>query len=560
MRWIAAAALLGAVAAAVSLMQGRPGEPWSVLAAALALALGLGGWSRRRGPEGTPGHARRPVAWLDRAALALGGVALVAGLFSVLSLVPAPAEAVAARLETLWKSGPATEPAEISGPAPEARSGNWLWDEAGRRELPRRANLQPANRPEVFLQAEGDEGPLLGQRLYVEAFSLGRYADGVWSGAAEPGGRITAGNDGWIRFNNQQGGIAHRIWLGASQSSGQPLVVLQGLQAVNRDELRRRQGLLLLPDAGATNYLAVSRPRTLDQPGAADDAPQIPPGGDFMRRPEGRIAPGLRELALRYAGEGPIEDRLRRLRDRLREHADYSLSFDNPRGLDPLENFLFEERRGHCELFATAGALAARCLGVPSRIAYGWAGGTYYESGKWFVFRARDAHAWAEVWLEGRGWVVMDPTPPQAVGGGRPKLASADELAPVRGTDDEDIAPLPGRHRGESWLGPALAGLLAVLAAVGIARRRREVGAGFVSGSKNGLARYDRLFRQGCARRGVAVEPGVTLKALLTRLDERPDFAADLVRYHYGVRYEESARDSRKERELARQALAWARN
>ena len=71
-----------------------------------------------------------------------------------------------------------------------------------------------------------------------------------------------------------------------------------------------------------------------------------------------------------------------------------------------MENFLFEEKRGHCEYFATAGALMARALGLPSRVAYGWAGGTWYDDAGLFVFRANEAHAWTEVWLENFGWVL----------------------------------------------------------------------------------------------------------------------------------------------------------
>ena len=59
----------------------------------------------------------------------------------------------------------------------------------------------------------------------------------------------------------------------------------------------------------------------------------------------------------------------------------------------------------------------AREMGVESRVAYGWAGGSYFENDLMFVFVAREAHAWVEVKLDGYGWVVMDPTPPMVLGG-----------------------------------------------------------------------------------------------------------------------------------------------
>ncbi len=54
------------------------------------------------------------------------------------------------------------------------------------------------------------------------------------------------------------------------------------------------------------------------------------------------------------------------------ENYEYSTQIDNPDGLDPLENFLFYEKRGYCDFFATAGALIARMMGIPSRIGYGY--------------------------------------------------------------------------------------------------------------------------------------------------------------------------------------------
>ncbi len=550
MKWerrLAAVAMAGAVVLAVALLRGWPAgwqEAFREGVAGVLLMAGLAWWSRRVKPAGVVAAARRSGR-TDGVALALGIVGLVAGLFGILAWAPEPAESLASRVAVMWRAPEARTLAENGRPEPPARSGNWLWDEAGRRELPRRARLEPANRPEAFVQAD-DEGALLARRLYLEAFALEQYEDDVWSSPATHE-TLSAGNDGWIRFEEETEGVGHRIWLGASGSSRQPLVALQGLRAAEVEQARRDGGVATLPGGEPVNYAAVSRMRTLAEPGPADEETAVPDERFLKLEGEER----LRALAVEFAGEGDIGTRLGRLRDRLRGHAAYSLTIENPGGFDPLENFLFHERRGHCELFATAGALMARAIGVPSRIAYGWAGGTYYESGKWFVFRARDAHAWTEVWLEGRGWVVMDPTPPQAIGGGRPALAAADEPVPL----ESDAAEGGTRSEGGIWLML----FAAVAAGVGLLGRWRSSLS--VAASRGEVAElpYEQGFRRACARAGLRAEPGATLRELVSRFgEERPGFAGEMVSYHYGVRYEGKPRDRERERKLAAEVRGWS--
>ena len=75
-----------------------------------------------------------------------------------------------------------------------------------------------------------------------------------------------------------------------------------------------------------------------------------------------------------------------------------------------LSRFLLEDRRGHCEYFATAGVLLLRRVGIPARYAVGYA--VHEGSGHTFVVRQRDAHAWCLVWNESaRVWQDFDPTP-----------------------------------------------------------------------------------------------------------------------------------------------------
>lgn len=75
---------------------------------------------------------------------------------------------------------------------------------------------------------------------------------------------------------------------------------------------------------------------------------------------------------------------------------------------DVIDAFLFDTKRGFCEHFATAFVTMMRAAGVPARLVTGYQGGEH--NGDYYIIRQSDAHAWAEVWLEGRGWLRIDPT------------------------------------------------------------------------------------------------------------------------------------------------------
>ncbi|WP_316367325.1 transglutaminase TgpA family protein [Candidatus Thiodiazotropha sp. CDECU1] len=77
---------------------------------------------------------------------------------------------------------------------------------------------------------------------------------------------------------------------------------------------------------------------------------------------------------------------------------------------NPVEEFLFEGRAGFCEHYATSFTQLMRIAGIPSRLVLGYQGGEYNQLGDYFIIRQYHAHAWSEVWLEGRGWVRIDPT------------------------------------------------------------------------------------------------------------------------------------------------------
>lgn len=102
----------------------------------------------------------------------------------------------------------------------------------------------------------------------------------------------------------------------------------------------------------------------------------------------------------------------------------YTLDLVHEEGKEPLAEFLFERKQGHCEYFASAMAILLRAAGVPTRHVAGFYGGEWNEVGHYLQVRQRDAHAWVEVYLGAAGWVSFDATPPSAVLAGAGGFAS----------------------------------------------------------------------------------------------------------------------------------------
>ena len=87
----------------------------------------------------------------------------------------------------------------------------------------------------------------------------------------------------------------------------------------------------------------------------------------------------------------------------------YTLSPGVAQG-DPIDDFLFESRRGFCEHYAGSFTLLMRLAGVPARVVVGYQGGEFNPRADHWIIRQSDAHAWSEVWLPDRGWWRVDPT------------------------------------------------------------------------------------------------------------------------------------------------------
>jgi transglutaminase-like putative cysteine protease len=137
--------------------------------------------------------------------------------------------------------------------------------------------------------------------------------------------------------------------------------------------------------------------------------------------------PRIGELARHItAGAASDLEKARAVERHLRTGYGYTLDLPRRRPADPLADFLFTRKRGHCEYFASAMAVLLRIQGIPARLATGFQSGIYNDLTNLWLIRAGDAHAWVEAWIPERGWTTFDPTPS---GPPPPKLALATKLA-----------------------------------------------------------------------------------------------------------------------------------
>ncbi|HEY6350427.1 MAG TPA: DUF3488 and transglutaminase-like domain-containing protein [Candidatus Angelobacter sp.] len=110
------------------------------------------------------------------------------------------------------------------------------------------------------------------------------------------------------------------------------------------------------------------------------------------------------------ASAGSNYARAKAIEKYLRENLGYTLNLPGAEA-DPLANFLFERRKGHCEYFASSMAIMLRTLNIPSRVVNGFRGGEYNDLNHTYIIRGRDAHSWVEAFFPEYGWVTFDPTP-----------------------------------------------------------------------------------------------------------------------------------------------------
>ena len=194
-------------------------------------------------------------------------------------------------------------------------------------------------------------------------------------------------------------------------------------EEVSRLNAPPRRGYLLLDKTGSL-FNSVHNNTKIRYEGTAH-LPMIPPAE--LRKASSEYPDAIRDTYLQLpaldpripaladkitAGAQNEYDKAANIEAYLIAHYAYTLDLSGPRAQDPLANFLFVRRSGHCEYFASAMVVMLRAEGIPARYITGFLPGEYNDVGGDYIVRESDAHAWVEAYFPGYGWMTFDPTPP----------------------------------------------------------------------------------------------------------------------------------------------------
>ena len=417
-------------------------------------------------------------------------------------------------------------------------------------ELKRSGEIRLRVRP-----APGQRPPAL---LRQAAYDL--YFDRQWSARGRDSQPVPSAEEGVWRLGSGPEPGASAV-ISASLPGG------QGLLALPRGAFRV-EGLR----AGSLSRSGLGAVMVADGPGLAEyrvafgpeAGPGLPPGPEDLALPraEGEL---FRRLAREQGlARLPPAAAVERVKGFFAEGFRYSL-YQKSGGARPLEDFLLRGRAGHCEHYAAATVLLLRAAGVPARYATGWSVSEYSRWENAFVARARDAHAWAEVYLAGR-WQDLDTTPSTWMELERERSSRWDALRDAWSWCAFRFSRWrwsPQRTPAGRWLAWLLAPLLLVLAwrLRGIAGAARVPGAPDVRAGLPGRDSELYAVERRLAEGGLGRRPYETWPAWAGRIapqlgDERARRLAAAADLHSRYRFDPAGLDAAGRDALRREAAA----
>ena len=280
--------------------------------------------------------------------------------------------------------------------------------------------------------------PVAYPQLRWRGIALIHFDGKRWSNPERNPETLKARSDGWIFIRDREQtatlgatSLEYTVFLQPIATSaiftpGEP-ISLKGSFSPDRSAsesylLQDSTGSLFNPfhNYSAVRYTGLSRLPKLDAAQLRLAGEAYPPAirAEYLQLPpelDARIPNLARQVTAR--ANNPY-DKARSVEDFLRSRFGYTLNLAGKPGNDPLANFLFVTRAGHCEYFASAMTILLRTLDIPTREVNGFLPGEYNDLAGDYIVRASDAHSWVEVYFPGSGWVTFDPTPSAPEKGG----------------------------------------------------------------------------------------------------------------------------------------------
>lgn len=303
---------------------------------------------------------------------------------------------------------------------------------------------------------------------------------------------------------------------------------------------------------------------------------RLPDNNPYFSLPPSPLSIRVRKLTDSFDRNNPLKE----IRNYLAKETEYSLSFSTPENMSPIENFIFGDHTGHCEHYGAATVLMLRTMGVPSRLAYGYTGGSIDKKKGLFAFRDSDFHTWSEVLTTDQGWVIFDTVPQVEEAAPRtptPAKVPAMNLEDYHNFSDVDI---PG-STSRPWMATSLdrvieflslnflTVLLVAAGTIGIALLRQmakkknlcqENSAARIADTVLRCPPYlEELQKLGLSK-GVLHHRGMTWKEFETRLSRKNELPPEVSRgisYYYAVQFAGRERDCDFETTLERRFREW---
>lgn len=280
--------------------------------------------------------------------------------------------------------------------------------------------LQQNNETVMRVRIDRNDNPDL-KRLLWRGVALDRFQNNTWSKSnsrySEPFAR-TVGNRFVVNFARPEGKLTvQTVYLEPLNSSvlfamARPIVIRSSASEIAKDA---EGAFRMFPASYERTSYTVFSDTYLPAPDVLRaDGLEYPRSTFKYLVVPNRLDPRIGERAtevIRSSGARNRYDIAKAIESHLQTDFGYTLDL-KAGGPDPLADFLFNVKEGHCEYFATAMAIMLRTQGIATRVVNGFQQGEFNETAGVYIVRQKNAHSWVEVYFPGeRVWVPFDPTP-----------------------------------------------------------------------------------------------------------------------------------------------------